>query len=478
MEKLTSDIKELRERYQNRYRSFRPNRDETIHIDQKVTGESNSQGLIDWEQKQSLRRSAIRKILRKKLITKKENEIAEYLVKELIRNGHLPNDEIPECKISKTQNLIDKFVFILGHASEKKKNKTKKQLQNWLLDIIVCEIEDTLTPKKEELVAEYMSKIMFQRITSDKLEKEEKKIQTYIASHKALLNPDKSLLTYYLLLKKLPYWQDPDQEQLINITVDIYSIWEDLREDLNHSLQKEIYKTCKKFTPIFQTLEGIIEKKNSEDLLKKPEQLEEKIKEVFRERVNRIKQEVFKTIVVSVLGITFLKTVIFLTVENPFTNFPSNWLAIAINLFAPAALLLFSFLVIEPPRDQTFHLLTLEIMKLFYGKKKEHYSIQLNSPLKKALVSFYHLSTFFIFSGLIVLGLYKLSFPLLSLGIFLIIIYLVSFVIYQVQQKIQKEKLSFRSSNLLQKITESFAAPLVETQKIIKPFRFFLSRKL
>lgn len=473
MKKLTPNIQEVIERYQDRYRSFQPKNEETIHVEKdngSVSFYEKIKNFITPQQKHSLRRY-ITNLLQQKLIINEENEIAESLIKELIKNNYLPNDEIPEAKIEEVQAVINKMVFILGHASEDNTEKSKEELQKWLLKITACEIKEILTPHRKREFIEYMSKMMRKRMNTNpqQIDEEQEEIQSLIAAQKALFDSDKPLLSYYILLKKLPYWQDPDQEQLTNITADIYDIWGDIRNDLTRPLQEKFHETYEKYAPAFMVSKNIITEIDSIESLKKPEQLEKKIKEVYQEKVKKLKNKIFKLVISSALLITLIRIIIFLFVELPLTEFPFTWPAIITTTLMPAILLLLSLLIITPPDKRDLNLIILETMKLFYGKEEVNYNVTEDNDLrKKTLIRFYHLFGFLLFSGIIITGLYQLSLPLLSFVISLTTIYLVSFIIFKLQQRVEQIKLQTLNGNLFQEIINSLAYPIIKFNELIK----------
>ncbi len=448
---------ELMERYQHWYRSFQP---------RNLNGQTISEVTSLYEQKHLLRKDAILEILEEKLIINKENEIAEALIKKLIKNNHLPDHSF-QSKIEEVQNKIDKYVFIVGHASEGEGGKSKKQLQKWLLNVIAWEIEDTLMPKKKKFIREFMNQVMEEKIKAPSgLTNEEKELQTYIACHKSLLNPDKSLLTYCLLLKKFPYWKDPTQEQLIDLTVSIYSIWKDIRRNLSHSLQSKFYEICRKFTPIFLLLRELSEETDLKNI-KNPEWLEGKINQIYQRNINELKKGLLRTTFLSLAVVFFLKTFLLLIIEIPLTNFPLSLSALTVNVLGPPSLLLFLTLTVKLPQDKNLHLIKLEAAKILYGQHDQD-----NYPVKKEILGqkllfWFHLSTFLIFSGLITLGLRLLNFPLLSQLIFIGFVSLISFIIVQMQNKVSEWEITEKENSLLQDIMESFALPLIKVKNIM-----------
>ena len=52
--------------------------------------------VVDWKEEQLLMRSAIERILNRRLMLGENEETARSLIVELVRGGHLPNKKIPE----------------------------------------------------------------------------------------------------------------------------------------------------------------------------------------------------------------------------------------------------------------------------------------------------------------------------------------------------------------------------------------------
>jgi len=175
----------LIEDYQTYYESLKPKGEVTyIHVDDiasrvAVFYEKLLQ-VINWKEEQLVRRTAIERKLKRRLITEisglsvitnlKPARIAEALVLESIRGGHLPNNHIPQTKIKDVQNIIEKYIYILENLSLAQGRgssdvKLKIQFYNWLLEIAACEIEETLAaPLKENALINSMTRTLEERI--------------------------------------------------------------------------------------------------------------------------------------------------------------------------------------------------------------------------------------------------------------------------------------------------------------------------
>jgi len=176
--------------------------------------------VVDWKEEHLMRRAAIIRKLKRRFLDLELNDfsqtedIAEMLVLELIRGGHFPNDKIEETKIQETQDIIDKYIFILKNNPENKEGRAGLQFYNWLIEVCSCEIEETLAPPiKEMALIEYMFSQMKEKITvSEKiyethlLKKEDTDTQIYIAVQLALFKLDKPIISYNLIKYKYPQW--------------------------------------------------------------------------------------------------------------------------------------------------------------------------------------------------------------------------------------------------------------------------------
>ncbi len=118
---------------------------------------------------------------------------------------------------------------------------------NWLLEITACEIEEVLYPFiKEKALIDYMFELMKERIRLNEgpvvwkgLNEEEKNTQIYIAVQEALFKLDHPIIGYNLIKYKYPQWKNATREWFLEITKNIYSIWDGIEKDLSYSLGKK-----------------------------------------------------------------------------------------------------------------------------------------------------------------------------------------------------------------------------------------------
>ena len=183
---LSSNIQELIKGYKNYKESLEPQEKvPVIHVDEIASKVASAYEtvirVINWKEEQLVRRTAIERKLKRRLITeisgmKLANNInsekaAEALVLESIRGGHLPNDQIPQNKIGVVQKILDKYIYILKRDLSSKNRKNRVQFYNWTLEIAACEIEETLAPPiRENTLISSMATLMENRIQMNPLD--------------------------------------------------------------------------------------------------------------------------------------------------------------------------------------------------------------------------------------------------------------------------------------------------------------------
>ncbi len=133
----------------------------TIHVDEIASKVAlfyeKIRKIVDWKEEHLVRRGAIERILKRKMISKisgislssefNPGKIAEPLVLELVRGGHFQNDRIPKKKIVEVENILKKLAFIFENNQleiyKQSTVKIKKMIKffNLLLEIAACEIE-------------------------------------------------------------------------------------------------------------------------------------------------------------------------------------------------------------------------------------------------------------------------------------------------------------------------------------------------
>ena len=488
MSEISQPTQKLIQKYQSWYQSLQKKPDvPTIHVDEvasKVAGfYEKIRGVVDWKEEHLFRKTAIERVLKRRLFFQKNGEkIATPLVYELIRGGHFPNDTIAESKIEEVQELIDKYIFIIENAPPSPKEKIIARFHDWILEIAACEVEETLAPPlKEKALLDYVTELMKERveirsgvISIGGISEEEKNTQIYIAIQRTLFNFDSSLIGYNLLTKRYPRWPNLPPAELQEITRNIYLIRESIERDLNHPLTDKFYRVCERYDTPYLILGDII----SEDPIKarekvsQPEILENQIRYVYNKRANTLKSRLGRAAFYATLSIFLTNIVSLYIIEIPLSKFVLGYfspLAIAIDIFGPTLLMFFLIVTIKPPGRENLEVVIMEVMKIAYEeRRKDVYEIRIypkRSFIISSLVALFYILGFFIFTGLIVWGLQTIGLPITSHIIFIIFISLITFAGTKIRRRGKELDVIEKKENIFFFFLDIFAIPVTQLGK-------------
>ena len=488
MADLSEPTKNLILKYAAWQRSLKP-KDEvsTIHVDEvalKVAAfYEHIRTIVDWKEEHLLRRSAIiRKLKRRffdlELNNFSANNLAENLVMELIRGGYFPNDKLEESKIGDAQKIIDKYVFILKNSPENKKGKAGLQFHNHLLEIAACEIEETLAPSiKEMALIDYMFEHMRQRVRINEnvygrkiLKQEEKDIQIYIAVQQALFKLDNPIISYNLIRYKYPEWNNPNQEELLRFSKNMYHVIKDIEQDLSHPLGKKFYAICEKYDTAYLLIGDILSKEDFAKISQEiydPALMEGYIKNSYEKRLQDLKVKIRKAAIYSTVSIFITKILSLLVLELILAKLATghlNFVALMLDVLIPTVLMAILVVTAKPPSKKNIGLVILEIMKIFYQKEKlDVYEIKIARQkgfITRIILSLAYLTGACVSFGLIYGTLAYFGFPITSIIINFIFIALILFAGTAVQKRSQELTIEEDSGGFFMFVSDILFLPI------------------
>jgi len=403
MENLLHDYREALTKPSNQVVAF-------IHVDEIASRVARFyekiRKIIDWKEDNLLRRNAIERVLKRAFITEiaglkslvkiDSGKIAEPLVLELVRGGHLPNDTIPAGKIETIAKVLDKYFYILqnNHLTENSVNYKKKiNFYNWILEIAACEIEEILLPPvKENALIKAMTSVMNEKIKvlpSGTISKEDQLTQTFVAVHRTLFDLDDAIIAYYLLKAKYPQWISLDKVIIIEITKNISSILEDIDQNLHHPLAKEFFNLCERTDTVFTILGDILSYYQNEpnellDILADKNNFKKLITKFYNERLATLKKRLFRLAVFSTLSVFVSNWFTFFIVEVPLAHMfyeGFNPLAATIDFVVPSLVMFVLVSIIQPPSANNLEeVINLSFRYIYQDEGKDIYEIK---PKKK-----------------------------------------------------------------------------------------------
>jgi hypothetical protein len=302
------------------------------------------------------------------------------------------------------------------------------------------------------------------------LSEEEKETQIFITCQRALFKFDSPIITYYLLKKKYPQWSDLTANQLQEIAANIYSIWKNLDYELNHPLSEKFYKICEQYDTLYLILGDILLQNQAEaqKILAQPETLEVQIRQAYQERLKKLKARMARAAVFSTISIFVTKMLLAFAIEVPFDKYvlgKFSYQTIGFNIIIPPLLMFLLVLTIRPPRKENLNVVVMELMKIVY-KKDARDVYEIKPRRKRGLISTLIIKLFYFFTflfsfGIIIWGLNKLNFGILSIIIFLMFFSLIAFAGVKIRERAKELQVIPEKGGFFTFLTDSFSLPFL-----------------
>ncbi len=397
--------------------------------------------LIDYQEEHLLRKGVIRRIFKRRLLlTLAEENVAENIIKDIIRSGHLKNDSVSESKIDDLKNIISHFRFLRSNIKTQTQIEREK-LNDWLTVIATSSLEETLFPPTQELL---LAELMFfsiknhLEIIGTNLSDEDTNMQLYIGVQRALLRVDNDQLNYRLFQSVYPNWHDHNETECLEAAENIPEIRKKIERQLKNKLAPQFLNLCNRYNTIFYLINDLREMTGSAASLESifssvggsssggnnQEYLEESTKELYQKRYGKERKRLNRLAFFSVISFLLSKIAVALGIEIPIDVYLTHnfsWLSTIINLVFLPFLILVITSSIRMPSSKNFPLVMNGIKNVLLESNNPTYTIKIarrkNAFGQIFLRLFYATTIFLVFYGLFKI-LTMLHFSIANMAVF------------------------------------------------------------
>ncbi|MFZ5535207.1 MAG: hypothetical protein ACOY3M_03580 [Patescibacteria group bacterium] len=353
--------------------------------------------VIDWKEDNVLRRSAIERALKRILfpkltgVTLKQDidtyRVAYSVTADLIRGGHLPNDEIPEEQVNIVETVLKKYLYILKHAkfptSELIPLKRQINFTYFIIELAAVDIEEILTnPVKERVLLETMTQTLTDRIRiqpEGSMTPDEKKTHVFIAASRTLFDLDDSFIVAQLLKFTYADWHNPSGELLDKLSAEIPSIWAQSDKVLEHPISRQLYAICERIDTVYMLLGDILDQHKEmphkvHAIFTDKAKLTEALTESYNKRYLSLKSRLFRLAIFSTLSVFLSNWVTFYIVEIPLAKIfyeGFNLFAAIVDFVVPTAVMFALVSIIRPPPDENIKQVLSTVYQFVYDDEKK-----------------------------------------------------------------------------------------------------------
>lgn len=448
-----------------------------IHVDEiasKVAAfYERARNIIDYREEHLFRKSFIVRALKRRLALQSTKSIAEPLLKDVIRAGHLPNDKVPETKIAEVTRVIEAF----RRVRENLKNEPigeRRALTDWFFRVTASAVEELLFPPVyERAMADFMTSTISENIVVRNGTLDESRISTgvFVAVERALLRADQDQLRLHLFRFLYPDQADFNPEDADALAAALPEIEKNIERALNDPKKPFFLGLAHRWAPAFTVLGDVVRTADQQGelvvALGDREELESRAKEAYKKRFRREKAKLRRFAFLTVISFFISKIAIALAIEVPLQTYVLHDFSlpntIANVLFAPILMLVIVAFIRMPSRKNET-LVADEIVKMMDDEKPREYVLTFpkkRTPAAEIAVRLFYIVMFFVSLYILSRLLLMADFNYVDIVIFVLFTSLVGAAGVKVHNRAREISLEQRKPRFLSFILDVFTIPFI-----------------
>ncbi|MEK7604934.1 MAG: hypothetical protein AAB478_00225 [Patescibacteria group bacterium] len=393
---------------------------------------------MEYREEEVVLRATIERILHRRLLlggTAKTT--AEPLIRELIWARYLQDNLVGESAIAKVEEIINLYLHLRLRVLEKHHVKVSV-MNEWTYHLMSSSIEHALNPNLEkQTIANFMYQVMRDDVTIIDDTGQTRDAQVYIAVRRAFARDDLAFLRYHLFEL---YFGGLTMDNLDQIVAGFPEGLKEITAQLAYPRKERIMNYVKKRAAVFFILEDILHshKADLKEFLRDEDKVKEAVFAACSKRYKSISTKVRTAIIRSFVFILTTKVIFAFAVEGTYEQLfygAIQWTSIIINTSIPPLLMIVVGLFIRTPKEDNTRRI-FEYVKVVLYEESPRLGNQLivkkQEDKPNIVFTFFWLCAFLISFGAIISVLSRLHFNIVSQGIFIFFVTIVSFLAYRI----------------------------------------------
>ncbi len=378
---------------------------------------------LPWREKHYLRRKVIKKALRQKYYKDKKIrdrisfEFTREVVGDILSYGHFERTAATDQELEKIQKTLEDHATLIKKIPER--ISKEKGLQNWILSIISCEIEEVLSPSiKERMLIFYMFNSLKNELAPGESE-EKKEVLLHTAVQRALFGLDGVTIGYHMMRSKYSEIEDPEK-RVEKISENPYKERQAVSRIFKEKYFQFFYRYCKSRRTPFLIIGDLVNENPGEikETLQDPQETEEAIKKIYQRKKKKKGKELHRSMIHYVLLLFVLRILLLLVIEYPLFKFSAMELTFqntVIGTLTPPLIVLLVVLTLPPTPKKSEKKAILEVMNIIYKKERNQKSLSKKGKERAILfIDLLYGISFLMLAGAIIWSLFHIGIPLLS----------------------------------------------------------------
>lgn len=330
---------------------------------------------LEYDEEHLLRRNAIRRILKRRMIDGPSGDMSMKLIKELIWARYLPNEAVPARMIEKVGTILEKYKLLFGTLEAD--SKEGQQAYDWLLDVLSVEIEYTLAvPCIDEALASFAYQELGKRVDwqTKSLTQEDRELQLYVAIHRSVLKSNQATLRYRILTLYYNQWRKAKAGDHVvkEIAMNLRTVIDSVERQIQHPAQDEMYRFVRRHAVVFHLLADVA-KDNPEAFASAVmsgdmDTIDSAITKAAEARYNTFRTKLTRTVMRAAFFLLLTKSILAFLVELPYELFVlkvRDYLPLTVNILFPPLLLTVIGLSVRIPKKANTQKILDELHAIF-----------------------------------------------------------------------------------------------------------------
>jgi hypothetical protein len=417
---------------------------------------------VEFREDHLILRAAIERILKRRFsLNPGGRGEAENLLRELLWARYFNNGSLGAQDIQKTQVIIDRYILLRDQLVVGREAEMQQYLNTFLLDLITCEIEETLKPTSANRQANltfFIYQVLRKKIKIEALTEQQKDAYFLVAIERVYGKSDKPYERYHLFITFYKSLSQYPPSELQNLATKLPTIFKKIDDMIVNPYVDNLIKFVRKQLPPFLILFEIIKQKFNEIevILTNKERLWTEVDFTCREKYQQLGGRIRNLAIKSFIYILLTKMLFALILEYPLSLYiygEVNNTSILINSLFPPFLMVAILAFFRVPGEDNTRKIYQRIIEIIDANQS--FETQVAYMPKKARVRrpvlifgftvFYSL-TFIVTLAVIYEILTLLQFNLISQIIFLFFVSIVSFFSYRIRQIVKELRLEDKES--------------------------------
>lgn len=433
-------------------------------------------------------RAAIERILKRRFSLNSEGRgEAENLLRELLWARYFDNGVLGAEDTVTIQILINKYVLLRRQMVVGRDGKLRIYLDRFLLDLLTCEVEETLKPESAQIQSNltfFIYQVLRKKIKIEGLKEDQKDTFFLVAIEKVFGKNNRSYLRYHLFITFYKTLINYSERELQILMTKLPMIFKKIDDIIANPYVDNLIKFTRKQLPPFLILFSLIKNKAREPqtILTNKEKLWNEVDLTCRDKYQQLGAQIRNLAVKSFIYILFTKMLFAIILEVPISNYfygEIDWNAIIVNSIFPPILMVVILGFLKVPGKQNTRKIYQRLIDIVNEDKI--FETQVAFMLKKfrskrplfifGFTVFYSL-TFLVTLSLIYEILTYINFNLVSQAIFIFFVSVVIFFSYRIHQ-ITKELRLEEKESIITPIIDFFFMPILSLGKFFSIEKWF-----